>query len=163
MTSTPDNGEQARHLEQVIHGAIPLSKAMDLHVIHLSANSICLEAPVADANINIHGTGFAGSIYSVCALSAWSLMYNRLLIEKVSGDVVVAHAEIQYLLPVRKSIRAECLLEDQQYDAFHQRLLQKGKASLGITVQVKENDKLKATLDARVAVIMTTVENPTTK
>ena len=94
------NSEDRRKiLETLIYETIPLGKAMKLRVTQLSTNGICIEAPVADTNVNIHNTAFAGSIYSICALSAWSLIQNRLLVENISADVVLAQAEIQYLLP----------------------------------------------------------------
>ncbi len=155
MTSTPAEEQQAEHLQQVFHNTIPLSKAMNLEVVHLSANCICLKAPVANTNINIHGTAFAGSIYSLCALTAWGFMYNRLLIDKLSADVVVAEAKIRYLRPIKTWIRSEYELDEQKYAEFHQRLLQDGKARFSISVQAQEDQQLQATLDASVAVKLT--------
>jgi thioesterase domain-containing protein len=155
MTSTQNSEEQARHLEQVIHNTIPLSKMMGLGVTHLTDNFICLEAPVADANTNIHGTAFAGSIYSMCALSAWGLIHNHLLIDKITANVVIARAEIRYLSPMKEIILCECKVDEQDYSEFHQRLVENGKTSIPLTVRAMEDDNLRAILETRVAVKIT--------
>jgi thioesterase domain-containing protein len=147
--------DRAILLQQVIYETIPLAKAMQLRVVKLGTNSIRIEAPVADANINIHSTAFAGSIYSICALSAWGFMYHRLQLEKISADVVIAEARIRYLLPVKECIRASCTIDEQPYQDFQKRLLDKGKARLAVAVNVRENDQLQASLDASVAVKIT--------
>lgn len=149
------NEEEAKLLQQVIYETIPLAKAMKLQVVHLGSNTICIEAPVADVNINIHNTAFAGSIYSICALSAWGFMYNRLQVENISADVVIAQAEIRYLLPIKKCIRASCTVDEQHYQDFQKCLLDKGKARLALAVHAQEAEQLQATLDASVAVKIT--------
>ncbi len=155
MTSIQGNKDQSQQLEQVIHKTIPLSGLMGLEVKHLSNNSICLEAPVVDTNINIHGTAFAGSIYCMTVLSAWGFMYNRLLEEKITADVVVARAEIRYLSPIKKIICSECSVDEDHYNNFHSRLLELGKTSIPLRVNVREEEHLRATLDARIAVKIT--------
>ncbi len=152
MTSIPDKNKQARQLQQLIYDSIALGKAMELEVTHLSSNTISIEAPVANANINIHGTAFAGSIYSVCALSAWGLVHMRLLREDISASVVIAQAEIRYLHPVNNRIRTNCEMDQQDFQNFQNRLLEKGKASVSLTVTARESDQVQAILDARVVV-----------
>jgi len=147
-----DNNKQANLLQQLIYDTIALGKAMKLQVTHLSSNAISIEAPVANANMNIHGTAFAGSIYSICALSAWGLVHMRLLTEDISAEVVLAQANIRYLLPIKDSIRTNCVVDETDFEEFQTRLLRKGKASLSVTVNAEENDKVQASLDARVVV-----------
>ena len=62
----------AEALEQKIRGSIPLSDAMQFHIEALSLDAIEVVAPLPP-NVNIHGTGFAGSIYSVAVLTGWAL------------------------------------------------------------------------------------------
>lgn len=148
----PDNNEQAKRLEQTIYDTIALGKAMKLRVSELTANTISIEAPVANANFNIHGTAFAGSIYSICALAAWGLVHTRVQSEDISAEVVLARAEIEYLLPIDENIRATGSINEDDYREFHKRLLQKGKASISLSVSAQEGDEVQARLDARVAV-----------
>ena len=148
----PTTEEQATHLQQIIYDTIPLSRAMELKISHVDSNSIKITAPVATANANIHNTAFAGSIYSICALSAWALVHNRLMQENISTEVVLAQADIRYLLPINESINASCSIEEDDYQSFNNRLQNKGKASISVVVSAQEEDKIQATLDACVAV-----------
>ena len=144
--------EQATHLQQIIYDTIPLSRAMMLNISHVDSNTIKITAPVATANSNIHNTAFAGSIYSVCALSAWALLHNRLMQEGIQAEVVLAQADIRYLLPIKENIIASCLMEEDDYQSFNDRLQNKSRASISVTVRAQEEDEIQATLDARVAV-----------
>jgi thioesterase domain-containing protein len=155
VTATQENENRTQQLEQLIHNTIPLGKIMGLQVTHLTDNVINLEAPVADNNINIHGTAFAGSIYSMCALTAWGFMHMRLLKENITADVVIARGEIRYISPIKENIYCECEVEEKHYNEFHQRMLKEGKASIPVVVHALENDHLRAVLEARVSVIIT--------
>jgi thioesterase domain-containing protein len=145
-------GEQMTHLQQIIYDTIPLSRAMMLQISHVDANAIKVTAPVATANANIHNTAFAGSIYSICALSAWALLHNRLMQENVPAEVVLAQADIRYLLPIKENINASCSIEEDDYQSFYEHLQNHGKASISVVVRAQEQEEIQATLDARVAV-----------
>jgi thioesterase domain-containing protein len=62
----------AQALEQKIRTAIPLSAAMQFSIKVLNQDEIQVSAPL-EPNINVHGTGFAGSIYSAAILTGWAL------------------------------------------------------------------------------------------
>ena len=152
MTTMQNNKEAALQLEKLIHNTIPLGKAMGLHVIELTDNFINLQAPVANNNINIHGTAFAGSIYSMCVLTAWGFVHMRLLKESIEADVVVAQAEIRYLKPINEKIFCRSEVKEEDYTEFNQRLLATGKASITAIVYAVEDENEKAVLEARVVV-----------
>ena len=56
------DNNRAAHLQQLIYDTIALGSAMQLQVKQLDNNLAILEAPVREANFNIHDTAFAGSI-----------------------------------------------------------------------------------------------------
>lgn len=147
----PANTTWAADMQQLIHDSIPLAAAMKLRVLELSANAIRMEAPVAQANINVHGTAFAGSIYSTCALSAWGLVHNRLHRENISAEVVLAHAEISYRQPIKATIRSTCRLDEEAWHEFQLRLLKKGRARIELQIIVEEAEEIMATMTARIA------------
>ena len=151
-----NDGNKSGLLEELIYQTIPLGKAMKLKVTQLTNNTICIEAPVSDANANIHNTAFAGSIYSLCALSAWGFVHARLLVENISAEVVLAQAEIRYLLPITENIKVSCSIDEQAFIAFQNRLLEKGRARINMTAIVQENDEIQATLEASVSAKITT-------
>ena len=146
------NNDRAAHLQQLIYDTIALGSAMQLQVKQLDNNMAILKAPVREANFNIHDTAFAGSIYSLCALTAWGLVHMRLLNERLKADVVIAKADIAYKLPVYDFINTRCQLEERDYQDFHAALLEKGKARIEVQVIVREDEKIQALLNANVAV-----------
>ena len=143
-------------LEEIIYETIPLARATQLKIGELSHNSINILAPVAEINSNIHNTAFAGSIYSICALSAWGLMHSRLLGEEVDAEVVIAKAEIKYRLPVINEISTKCLLNEEDYLEFKEKLLENTRARISLNVEVQEGEQSQAQMQADVAVILLT-------
>lgn len=122
-------------LTQLIHENIPLSEAMQFNIETLGDQSIVVAAPLSP-NINIHGTGFAGSLYSLSALSAWSLTTHLVSQAGLQADVVMAKAEIRYRRPVQGEIRcfSECMPEVAA--SFIQHLSNTGRGRLSLMVEV---------------------------
>lgn len=127
---------------------------MNIAITHWSENSIEVVAPVSPSNINIHDTGFAGSIYSISALTAWGFMHQRLTMEKIDADVVIAEATIRYKRPITKNIQCKCQIEEELFKEFILELNDNGKAKINARVEVQENKKIQALLDARIAVLL---------
>ena len=79
-------------------------------------------------------------------------MHMRLLAGGMDAEVVLARAEINYRLPVINTIRARCAIEEKDFGSFREQLLEKGKARIEVSVEVKEEEKLQASMLASVAV-----------
>jgi thioesterase domain-containing protein len=138
------NLDDAANLESVLHREIPLAQAMQLHVAKLVPGQIRLEAPVEEANVNIHGTAFAGSIYSISTLAAWGLTYHSLQVAGIKADIVLAEGNIRYKRPVMGDIIAETSFSRQELDTFMRTLNQKGKAVLTAVVEVSDKTAVRA-------------------
>ncbi len=147
-----NNSQQAEQLQKIIYDTIPLAKASQLRVAELNTNSIRIEAPVPGINSNIHNTAFAGSIYSVCALTAWGLVHNRLLADDIKADVVIESAEINYIKPIKDTIISSCQLDASLFEDFNRRLDEIGKNRMLLKVQVHEQEKLTAEMSANIFV-----------
>ena len=125
----------AAALQAKIHRTIPLSVAMDYRIMELDGTHILVEAPL-QPNVNIHGTGFAGSIYSLGMLSAWALG-NHLIDEAgLAAELVVAEASIRYRAPIREAIRCHCRLNPDQAQRFVAGLREKQRASIEVEVEI---------------------------
>ena len=125
----------ATALQQKIRQAIPLSDAMQFSIIDLSLDAIEVTAPL-EPNINIHGTGFAGSIYSLGVLTGWALcthIMNQLVIE---AELVVARAEIRYRAPVNGELECSCVCLAAQRESFRQGVATVGKGKLVLDVEI---------------------------
>jgi thioesterase domain-containing protein len=135
----------ATTLEQTIRDSIPLSEAMQFSIRNLDIIGIEVSAPL-QPNINIHGTGFAGSIYSVAVLTGWALCTHLMKELGMVGDLVVAKAAISYRAPVTAELECRCFTTAQQRDSFQQGWHDSGKGRLSLEIEV--GDKPQAILQA---------------
>jgi len=129
------SSEAATALQEKIHRTIPLSRAMAYRIVKLGGDHIIVEAPL-EPNVNIHGTGFAGSIYSLGMLSAWALGNHIIDLAGLHAALVVAEANIRYRAPIRETIRCRCVLDDDQAQSFVSELRNKGKARMDVGVEI---------------------------
>jgi thioesterase domain-containing protein len=128
---------QAKTLEATIRGHIPLSEAMGFAIDSLTSNEITVKAPLAP-NVNIHGTGFAGSIYSLAVLTGWGLTTHLISESGIAAELVVGKADILYLSPVSGDLCCYCQVGNAEREQFLQTLQDKGKARLRLQVTVGE-------------------------
>ena len=135
-----------QQLEQVIRSAIPLSDAMQFSIDNLGLDEIRVSAPL-EPNVNIHGTGFAGSIYAAAVLSGWALCRHIMETLEMDGDLVVAKAEITYRAPVTSALDCSCRVATDAREDFVKGFKQLGKGKLVLEVEVgdRPNAILRAT------------------
>lgn len=98
------------------HQEIPLTRAMALEPLSWQDGTLTVAADLAP-NVNVHGTAFAGSLYSVAALSGWGLVHLELEAAEVVGSIVIADGRIRYQRPVTERIVARCTLAASDRDA----------------------------------------------
>lgn len=129
---------QASELQKKIRTTIPLSEAMQFSIAELSKYSIFVQAPLSP-NVNIHGTGFAGSLYSLAVLSGWAMVTHIINSQQLNADLVVGRAEIRYNKPVEDDIECRCTVTRESYDAFVNDLKSRGRAKLTLDTIVGES------------------------
>ena len=123
-------------LEKLFYSSIPSTKSIGIRVTKYDGNLLVLTAPLKP-NINVHGTAFAGSLYSAAALAGWGLLYLKLMDEKLMGDIVIGEGKITYNIPVTNKIEAHCRFSDQtQLKAFIELLRAKGRAKISLRSEV---------------------------
>jgi thioesterase domain-containing protein len=127
--------KSAAALQEIIHQTIPLGEAMGFKILELSSSNIITEGPL-EPNVNIHGTGFAGSIYSLATLSAWALVTHAIAEQGLEAELVIARADIKYRAPVQGTIHCECRLSKNQLQKFFDGLVKKNHARLEAEVNV---------------------------
>jgi thioesterase domain-containing protein len=131
---------QPSDLEQYLHEHIPLSRAMQVSVVEVAADSVTLAAPI-EPNINHRGTVFGGSISAVAILAAWSLLHTRLRGEGVACRLVIQRNSIDYLKPVDGDFTARSLPPDAaDWQIFTRMLARKGMARITIRCVLKCTD-----------------------
>ncbi|MCB1725190.1 MAG: YiiD C-terminal domain-containing protein [Chromatiaceae bacterium] len=122
-------------LESRIHSGIPLSRAMRFRICSLDGHAIRVEAPL-EPNINVHGTGFAGSLYALGILTAWAMTAHVIARAGLDAELVVASATIRYRAPVTGDITCACDVEVPAAAAFVAALGGRGRARLALRVQI---------------------------
>ena len=125
-------------LQEKIRGGIPLSETMGFEIFELTPNLIRVQAPLVP-NVNVHGSGFAGSIYSVAVLAGWALCTHIMNVRGMVGDLVVASAEIKYRAPVTGNILCSSEASEADCRAFQTNFETSGKGRLVLSVEVGES------------------------
>jgi len=108
---------------------------MQFSIAELSSGSILVQAPLAP-NVNIHGTGFAGSIYSIAVLAGWGLSTHIMDLLSMDGELVVSEAEIRYRVPVTGMIECRTVASEAERKEFQDSFINTGKGKLSLRIEV---------------------------
>lgn len=131
-------------LTALLHQEIPLVQALGLAVEKAEANRLRLRGPF-EANRNLHGTVFAGSIYCFATLAGWSLVHDYCQRQQLPAAIMLRHADIRYLRPLTGSPVAEAWLpEPEEVEQFLHGLRSKGRARLLVPAELKEGEQVAA-------------------
>eukprot|EP00667_Euglena_gracilis_P021587 EG_transcript_23690 len=138
----------------LLHAGIPISRALGFKVVTIGAQPyrITASAPI-EANINNHGTGFAGSLYSLALLTAWTLVrhYLRCEFPDAQMELVARKAAIRYFRPVVGSIVCQCSLVEDDLPAFKATLegRRRARISVATVIPVSGGDAPAAVLEVQ--------------
>lgn len=142
--------EWCAELQQTWHSDIPISDAMGIK-IHQYTGRMFETRAVLSRNINVHGTMFAGSIYSLGTLTCWGLLHLQLLERELEGAVVLGDGNIHYHKPVTQEPRAVAHLSDVTGDFS---ALKHGKnARLTMKSQILDDERPVAEFTGRFVVL----------
>ena len=125
-------------MTKLLRESIPLLDFMQFKVTTLDESSIIASAPF-QPNRNVHNTGFAGSLYSVCVSSGWALVYNRLVESGANGALVVKEANIRYRKPVIADIECRGFFEEPGEIPLAEALAESRKVHLKVIVKFMSN------------------------
>ncbi|MEM9102988.1 MAG: YiiD C-terminal domain-containing protein [Pseudomonadota bacterium] len=133
----------ASEWQKLIEEKIPLSQALGFSIESLTEDAIRCTAPL-EPNLNVHNTGFAGSLYSLCTLTSWTLISHLMSVQKKTASVLLREGNIRYLKPVEQSITISAFLpEDHRLAEFISNFNTREKATLTLLSHVmQENEPL---------------------
>ena len=135
-----DPSALATELEETWHREIPLAVAMGVAVESYDGHTLTVRAPLA-ANRNVHGTAFAGSLYSICVLTGWGATWLAWQENRLSGSIVVADSTIQYRKAVSGDLLCRCALNAEAVAAAVQEFGASGRAKLPLSCAVDAGDR----------------------
>jgi thioesterase domain-containing protein len=135
-----DRSALATELEETWHREIPLAAAMGIAVDGYDGHTLTVRAPL-DANRNVHGTAFAGSLYSICVLTGWGATWLVWREHGLAGSIVVADSTIQYRKAVAGDLLCRCTLNAETVAAAVQEFRASGRAKLPLSCAVDADDR----------------------
>lgn len=142
MTSSQENNARlAKALESFLNTHLPLARAAQVTIDAYDGESLQVSAPL-DANINDKGTAFGGSLYNLCVIAAWGMTDLKAKELAMTGDIVVAKGEINYLRPLRSRLVAKAIAPDADMleKAAHGYAV-KGRAVFTIHVEIRDEQQ----------------------
>ena len=123
-------------LQQTIDDNIPLVSALGASVTSYDGQTLMVDLPLAP-NINHKNTAFGGSLYCAGVLSAWGLLYLKLLEAEEEGVIVIFDGRVHYHKPVTGAFKSKCEFSDQAaWDKFIKIYRRMGKARLEIDSEI---------------------------
>lgn len=131
--------ETARALQDFLLLNVPLARAARISVESYDGQSLILSAPL-DENINDKGTAFGGSLYNLCVSAAWGMSSLKAKELGCHGELVVAKAEIEYLRPLRETLKAHAEAPSEDVlQHFQESYMRHGKGKFEVNVLIKDS------------------------
>lgn len=148
-------GSDALRIEEQILSTQKPAELMGIQVKQCTSNSLTLQAPLDERHLNVHGTAFAGSMYSVASLTSYYLVWIHLTKwqEKIKSKddalytLVAKSGTIRYHRPVKDP--SKWIVAKSQFDSrggrgsptiFLLQLTRSGTAYWTVSGKILEND-----------------------
>jgi len=140
-----------RELQSTWRQEIPLAAAMAIEVASCSRDELVVRVPLAP-NRNLHGTAFAGSLFSLCVLTGWGVTWLALKQRGDGGAIVVSDSRIRYRKAVSGDILCRCRPDLASIERSLVGLATTGRARLELTCTIDQDGKRAVTFDAKYVV-----------
>lgn len=129
--------EWCKELQDTWHEEIPITEQMGIKLLQYTGRSLETHASL-NKNINLHGTMFAGSIFSLATLSGWGMIFLQLKEKSLKGEIVLGDGDIHYHKPITMQPRAICNIESIEGNFDH--LRKNKKCRLKLQVDILDGD-----------------------
>ena len=135
-----DRAALCTELTATWHRDIPLAAATSIGVDSYDGRTLAVRAPLGP-NRNLHGTAFAGSLFSVCVLTGWGAAWLALRERGLAGVIVVAESNIQYRKAVTGDLVCRCTPDAAALAAAVEQLETKGRATFDLACTIENDGK----------------------
>jgi thioesterase domain-containing protein len=122
------------------HREIPIVAAMGMTVDGYDGRSLTVRGPM-QPNRNVHGTTFAGSLYSACVLTGWGAVWLALRERGLEGVIYAAESAVQYRKAVAADFICRCTTDAGQLDAGLTTFKESGRASFDLACTIDHDGK----------------------
>ena len=127
-----------KELQTTWHDTIPISVQMGIKLHQYSGKTLETRASL-NKNINLHGTMFAGSIFSLATLTGWGMIFLQLKEKNLTGEIVLGDANIHYHKPITMQPRAISNIES--LSGKFELLKRNKKCSIKLKVAILNGDE----------------------
>jgi thioesterase domain-containing protein len=128
-------------VQSYLHGHIPLSAAMQVHVEVATPEQVILGAPL-QPNINHRDTVFGGSASALAILSAWSLLHVKLSAGGYKTRLVIQRNSMSYEQAILGYFTAHARSPGlDQWETFTRMLGRKGRARIAVSSALLYEDQ----------------------
>lgn len=124
-------------LQDTWHDTIPISEQMGIKLYQYSGRTLETRASL-NKNINLHGTMFAGSIFSLATLTGWGMIFLQLKEKGLEGEIVLGDGNIHYHKPITMQPKAVCHIES--LNGKFEPLAKNKKCSFKLNVAILDGD-----------------------
>ena len=135
-----DRAALCKELTATWHREIPIVEAMGAAVDSYDGRALTVRTPM-QPNRNVHGTTFAGSLYSVCVLTGWGAVWLALRERGLDGTIYAAESAVQYRKAVAGDFLCRCVTEVETLDAGIEELKVAGRASFDLACTIDHDGK----------------------
>ena len=97
-------------LQTTWYETIPITEQMGIKLHQYTGRTLETRASL-NKNINLHGTMFAGSIFSLATLTGWGMIFLQLKEKGLMGEIVLGDGDIHYHKPITMQPRSVCNIE----------------------------------------------------
>jgi thioesterase domain-containing protein len=122
------------------HHEIPIVAAMGMTVERYDGRSLMVRAPL-QPNRNVHGTTFAGSLYSACVLTGWGAVWLALRERGLAGVIYAAESTVQYRKGVDGDFVCRCTPDVDVLRAGLEKFTASGRATFDLACTIDHDGK----------------------
>ena len=142
------------HLEQVrqrLQQQLPLIEHMGIDIVSWDGEQVRVSAPLAP-NLNVHGTAFGGSLFSVGAMAGWSAVLLTFMDAGHDPHVWLASSQIEFIQPVRGNLEAQACITPQWRQQLLGEFESVGRVSVDLSVSIPDSVNCAVRMQAQYAV-----------
>jgi thioesterase domain-containing protein len=103
-------------------------------------------------NRNVHGTTFAGSLYSACVLTGWGAVWLALRERGLDGVIYAAESTVQYRKGVARDFLCICAWDVDASKVWVDRFEAAGRATFDLVCTIDSDAKRAVTFNGKYVV-----------
>lgn len=133
---------------------LPIADYLNMRVHSYDGNEFALAIDL-QPSINDKLTAFGGSLFSVSVMNCWGMCYLQARERGIDPNMVVSHAEIDYLAPVNDEVIISTCKEPEgmNWEGFFESFESRGKARAKLKSSIYCNGREAVSFSGQYAII----------